>query len=189
MKSFLFLALFLCSFSSQGNAAVYKLGASGGGGPVPINLSGQKKVQVNVKICVDNSECAVEEECVNLRCESVCKEEDVCPAGMYCVPKGDEEPHQFKCVECRINRDCQQGMYCEKDHTCKKIDPCLNAVCSPAAPFCTPEPYKTLPYTCVQCLENAHCPPLGGLTRSCVDGFCLFNVTNNIVPEKQDISE
>ncbi|MBR1946324.1 MAG: hypothetical protein IJ846_08565, partial [Alphaproteobacteria bacterium] len=94
---------------------------------------------------------------------------------------------------CVINAHCEKGMYCERDYTCKKIDPCIDAVCSPAAPHCMPKPYKSLPYTCVQCLEDSHCPPVAGLSRRCVDGYCLFNVEGNIpaqqkaekVPEKE----
>ena len=184
MKKFLFLALFFLTYSGSGFAAVYKLGASGGN-PIPINMNGQGRGNIEIKSCLDNDNCSNDEECVSLRCEKICRP-DSCPNGKICTSAGDENPHQIKCVECRINRECKQGMYCDNDNKCKEVNPCLYAVCSPAAPFCTPKPYKTLPYTCVQCLENEHCPPVGGLTRSCVDGFCLFNVKGNIPSSQRE---
>ena len=105
---------------------------------------------------------------------------DTCITGKYCVPAGPETPHRYKCVECFRNAHCPQGMECTESFSCAKIDPCRQAVCSPGAPFCVGIPYKTLPYTCVQCTSDAHCPPVGGLTRRCVDHFCLFNVPGNI---------
>lgn len=53
--------------------------------------------------------------------------------------------------------------------------------------FCIPVPYQSLPYTCVQCTDDTHCPPVGGLSRKCVNHFCLFNIAGNI-PSSEPVS-
>lgn len=129
--------------------------------------------------CMTNEDCPFQQECVALRCLDVCTP-DTCVKGKHCVATRDK-PHQYQCVECAANFHCADGFECSpKTLTCVKIDVCRDAVCSPAAPYCIQVPYKTLPYTCVQCLTDEHCPPVAGLSRSCVDNFCLFNVENNI---------
>lgn len=128
--------------------------------------------------CFENQNCSVEQECVALRCVSVCTK-DTCLAGKYCVAAGEENPHTYKCVECVRDFHCPDGFVCGPGYTCRKRDVCKGAVCSPAAPFCVPEPYESLPYTCVQCLDDSHCPPIAGLTRRCEKGYCLFNVEGN----------
>lgn len=137
--------------------------------------------------CMTNEDCPFQQECVALRCLDVCTP-DTCIKGKYCVATKDK-PHQYQCVECAANAHCPKGFECSpKSLSCVKIDVCRDAVCSPAAPYCIQVPYKTLPYTCVQCLTDEHCPPVAGLTRSCIDNYCLFNVENNI-PRKTKKTE
>ncbi|MBO4519915.1 MAG: hypothetical protein J5787_01780 [Alphaproteobacteria bacterium] len=176
----LILFLLLLSFPIEGYAGVVKLGDAMNNKNRKLFKSEEKKsLYAGQEIsCFENSDCPFDRECVALRCESVCKNVS-CDEGTHCVPAGKDKPQEYKCAECATNKHCPPGLFCDKDYTCKRPDPCLKAVCSPAAPFCMPKPYKTLPYTCVQCLENEHCPPVAGLTRSCVDGYCLFNVEGN----------
>lgn len=187
------LALLFFTIPFDGHSRAVKLGDMSGQQQTPLRLGYPRNLYKNAEIsCFENKDCPYDRECVALRCESVCKV-NICPTGSYCAPAGENKPHEYKCVECVINAHCEKGMYCERDYTCKKIDPCIDAVCSPAAPHCMPKPYKSLPYTCVQCLEDSHCPPVAGLSRRCVDGYCLFNVEGNIpaqqkaekVPEKE----
>lgn len=139
------------------------------------------------KACLTNEDCPFDRECVALRCLHVCTK-DTCIKGKYCIAH-KSKPHVYQCVECVISRHCPKGMECSpKTLTCVEKDVCRDAVCSPAAPYCIQVPYKTLPYTCVQCLTDEHCPPVAGLTRSCVDNYCLFNVENNI-PRKTKKTE
>lgn len=183
MYRLLFLALFLSAIAFDASSRTVKLG----------DMAGQQRQQslggmrgksspVGEISCFEDDDCSEDQECVALRCENVCKN-STCVGETYCLPTGKEKAHTFKCVECVVNFHCKNGMICGKDRTCIKPDPCINAVCSPAAPYCMPVPYKTLPYTCVQCLADEHCPPVAGLSRSCVDGYCLFNVEGNI-PKK-----
>ena len=131
------------------------------------------------KSCLTNDDCPFDRECVALRCLHVCTK-DTCVSGKYCIAHKNK-PHVYQCVDCVISSHCPKGMECSpKTLTCVEKDVCRDAVCSPAAPYCIKVPYKTLPYTCVQCLTDEHCPPVAGLTRSCVDNYCLFNVENNI---------
>ncbi|HBO58334.1 MAG TPA: hypothetical protein DD624_00260 [Alphaproteobacteria bacterium] len=131
------------------------------------------------KSCLTNDDCSFDRECVALRCLHVCTK-DTCVSGKYCIAHKNK-PHVYQCVDCVISSHCPKGMECSpKTLTCVEKDVCRDAVCSPAAPYCIKVPYKTLPYTCVQCLTDEHCPPVAGLTRSCVDNYCLFNVENNI---------
>ena len=178
---FFVLALFLCLSPAQGNARAVKLGDS-------IQTKQTFGSQASATIagaaisCLETDNCPYDKECVSLQCESVCKS-DFCSAGTHCAAL-PTDPHKPQCVECTEDNHCPRGMFCNQ-FACKKLNPCLNAVCSPAAPFCKPEPYQSLPYTCVQCLENSHCPPIAGLTRKCVDGYCLFNVEGNLPAPKQ----
>ena len=178
------LVLLLLSFPTEGYSRSVKLGDSINQKNRKLFDTGKKSLYAGQEIsCFENKDCPFDRECVALRCESVCKN-SICAKGTYCVPAGKNKPHEFQCVQCAVDFHCAKGLFCDKDHTCKKVDPCINAVCSPAAPFCIPEPYKTLPYTCVQCLENKHCPPVAGLTRSCIDGYCLFNIEGNLPKEQ-----
>ena len=183
MNKLLFLALFLSAFPFDAVSRAVKVGEMPSQQQTSFSAGGEPVKIVEIS-CFENSDCSDDRECVALRCESVCKN-SICPSKTYCVPAGKEKPHDFKCVECVGNYHCPNGFVCDADYTCKKPDPCLKAVCSPAAPFCMPKPYKTLPYTCVQCLANEHCPPVAGLTRSCIDGYCLFNVEGNIPKKKK----
>ena len=184
MIRLLVLALFLFAIPDFGNARAFKLSEMGNPENRPKKaFSDYDARYANQEIsCFENSDCSFDTECVALRCERVCKY-DVCPSGSFCVPAGERKPHEYKCVRCVIDMHCPQNHFCDRDFTCKKADPCEKAVCSPAAPFCMPKPYKSLPYTCVQCLDNTHCPPVAGLTRRCVDGYCLFNVDGNLPPD------
>ena len=182
MNRLLFLALFLFTIPFDVSARSMKLGDMASQSQNMRLDSGRKKSKIMEISCFENTDCPFHQECVALRCESVCKN-SICAQGSYCIPAGKDTPHEFKCVECAVNAHCPKGFVCGAGYKCEKPDPCLNAVCSPAAPFCMPKPYKTLPYTCVQCLENSHCPPVAGLTRSCVDGYCLFNVEGNLPAE------
>ena len=181
MIRLLFLALFLYAVPFDAEARVLKVGDPSSQRHQPTL---ERKSGAGVEIsCFEDDDCSDAQECVALRCESVCKN-SICSSKKHCIPAGQEKPHSFKCVECAVDYHCSDGFFCNSEHVCEKKNPCLKAVCSPAAPFCMPKPYKTLPYTCVQCLENEHCPPVAGLTRSCIDGYCLFNVEGNI-PEKK----
>lgn len=138
--------------------------------------------------CLTNEDCPFDRECVALRCMDVCTK-DTCITGKECIAVRSK-PHQYLCVDCVFDRHCKEGLECSKEtFTCVKRDVCAAAVCSPAAPFCVPKPYKTLPYTCVQCLEDEDCPPVAGLARSCVDYFCLFNIEGNIPDRKEKKSK
>ena len=179
MRKFFFFALFLFVVPFDASSRAVKLGDLAKQPTQRSFKTGGGKAKIAEISCFENEDCSYDKECVALRCESVCKS-SICLEGTYCAPAGKDKPHEFKCVECTANSHCPEGLFCGADYTCQKPDPCLKAVCSPAAPFCMPKPYKSLPYTCVQCLENEHCPPVAGLTRSCVDGYCLFNVEGNI---------
>lgn len=179
MSRLIFILGCLLVFAVPAEARTVKLSDMIAGGtnmPNKKMRGAEKNAQIT---CTDHKDCPFYEECVGLRCVNVCTA-DTCITGKYCVPAGPETPHRYKCVECFRNAHCPQGMECTGSFSCAKIDPCRQAVCSPGAPFCVGIPYKTLPYTCVQCTSDAHCPPVGGLTRRCVDHFCLFNVPGNI---------
>lgn len=177
VKLWLFVVcLIFCPADSYAKAV--RLGASGANNRNVNQKSVSSKPAVPEISCFENQNCNADQECVALRCVSVCTK-DTCLAGKYCVPAGEENPHTYKCVECVRNFHCPDGFVCGPGYTCQKRDVCEGAVCSPAAPFCLPEPYETLPYTCVQCLDDSHCPPVAGLTRRCEKGYCLFNVEGN----------
>ena len=134
--------------------------------------------------CLSNGDCPFDRECVALRCLDVCTK-DTCSEPKKCIAH-KKRPHEYMCVDCVYDSHCEKGFECSRDtFTCVEKDVCRDAVCSPAAPYCIQVPYKTLPYTCVQCLTDEHCPPVAGLSRSCIDNFCLFNVENNI-PRKTE---
>lgn len=184
------LIIFLLGFPHSGFCKTVKLGDSSFQNKKISFPSSQPEVRRSSISCFDNADCADNQECVALQCENVCKN-SICLTGTYCIAAGQERPHEFKCVQCVIDAHCSKGLFCDTDHTCKKEDPCKNAVCPETAPYCLPEPYKTLPYTCVQCMTDEHCPPVAGLSRSCIEGNCLFNIDGNIpqkfrekVPEK-----
>lgn len=181
----LLLTLF-CAASAD--AKVVKLGDMVNAGRQGANARALGGGQIKPTIsCFENGDCAADQACRSLQCENVCKS-NTCPTGKHCVPAGNDAPHEYLCAQCANNYHCPQGMICGADHFCTEpeaVDPCLNAVCPPAAPYCTPQPYQSLPYTCVQCTENSHCPPVAGLSRSCVDGFCLFNIDGNIPARQQ----
>ncbi len=188
MKSKFLLCGFIVSLCLLTPQKVYSAVVRLGDSPSKIKQTKQfrtpsRKSELIEVACLENKDCSYDKECIALKCESVCKHA-LCDEGLYCGPAGQEKPHEYDCYECATHAHCEKGMYCDKDFTCQKPNPCRNAICSPAAPFCSPKPYDKLPYTCVQCLETEHCPPLGGLTRSCIDGFCLFNVEGNIVPQE-----
>ena len=182
MIRFFILALLFFLFPSEGNTRATKLGDANQTTQRSFGNQASSIVRGAAVSCLETDDCPYDKECVSLQCESVCKI-DSCSEGTHCAASS-AEPHKPQCVECTEDIHCPRGMFCGK-HTCKKLNPCLNAVCSPAAPFCKPEPYQSLPYTCVQCLENSHCPPVAGLTRKCVDGYCLFNVEGNLSAPKQ----
>ena len=184
MYKYFIFALFVFFMPDEGYSRAVKLGDMHQKNPT-IGGGANRSVVSSVS-CLETADCPYDKECVALQCENVCKN-DQCSPGTHCTVFQDD-PHKPKCVECISNFHCSQGMFCDQDFICKKINPCLKAICSPAAPFCMPEPYKTLPYTCVQCLEDSHCPPVAGLTRSCVKGYCLFNIEGNIPVQKQDQS-
>lgn len=175
------LTIFLCLLiaPSDGSARAVKLGSKANQQPKLDFSSQTSSVNASGISCFENDDCPYDKECVALQCVDVCKNGS-CLAGTYCAPAGEDKPHEYQCAECVVNFHCAEGMFCDRDYTCKVPDPCTDAVCPPAAPFCMPKPYKTLPYTCVQCTQNDHCPPVAGLTRSCVDGYCLFNIEGNI---------
>lgn len=182
-KTLLLLFLPLCLICCRtADAAVYKLGQK------PQKKmsfgSGRSETVASGISCLENKDCDTDQECVTLQCVNVCQNA-TCSDGLHCAPAGKEKPHEYRCVECSSHKHCPEGMLCTVHYTCQKPDPCKDAVCSPAAPFCRPKPYKTLPYTCVQCETDEHCPPVAGLTRKCVDGYCLFNVEGNIPAQKQ----
>lgn len=137
------------------------------------------------KECLSTDDCPFTQECVALECRSVCYPES-CPSGKRCTAF-KSKPHVFQCVDCLKDAHCPDGLVCSPEtFTCEKDDPCRKAVCFQDAPYCVPVAYKTLPYTCVQCTEDSHCPPVAGLSRSCVKNSCLFNVAGNIPAEKKD---
>lgn len=181
------LALFLSAIPAEGWARTIKMGDMANQKNQKVIKTGKTKSKfMGQEIsCFENSDCPYDKECVALRCENVCKN-SICAEGTYCAPAGKDKPHEFKCTECVINAHCPKGLFCDSDYTCKKPDPCEKAVCSPAAPFCMPKPFQSLPYTCVQCLNDSHCPPVAGLTRRCDDGYCLFNVEGNTSPKKTE---
>lgn len=170
---FVLLSVLHCSGAF---AAAVKLGAGNASASSKPSVLRPKNTEIS---CTENSNCHFSEECVGLKCVKICRP-NPCIGGKHCVPTGPEEPHTYKCVECVYHEDCAEGYECVKGFVCAKKDPCREAICSPGAPFCVPEPFKSLPYTCVQCTDNSHCPPVGGLSRSCVNHFCLFNVAGNI---------
>lgn len=175
MRLFLFLLLFpFCAMNA--NAASVKLGA---GMPAQTQTPTMLRPSNTEITCTENSDCRFFEECVGLKCVKICQP-NPCAKGKHCIPTGPDQPHTYKCVECVYHDDCPSGYECVKGFKCAKKDPCRQAVCSPGAPFCIPEPYKSLPYTCVQCTDDTHCPPIGGLSRKCVNNFCLFNIDGNI---------
>lgn len=184
MLKILIFTLFLFSVSDA-DAKVVKLGDMS---QRPESMAVKMKNKKRALSCLENTDCPFDRECVALQCENVCKNA-LCPERTYCVPAGKDKPHTYQCVQCVVDIHCEKGLFCDKDYTCKKKDPCSTAVCSPAAPFCLPVPYETLPYTCVQCLENEHCPPVAGLTRRCVDGYCLFNVEGNIPVQETTVEK
>lgn len=187
MKKLLTVLLLSVCFAGcrTADAAVYKLGQK------PQRKmsfgAGRNETVAGGISCLENKDCAVNQECAALQCVGVC-ENATCTDGLHCAPAGENRPHEYQCVECAAHGHCPDGMLCTVNYTCQKPDPCKDAVCPPAAPFCQPKPYKTLPYTCVQCETDEHCPPVAGLTRKCVDGYCLFNVEGNI-PAQKRISE
>lgn len=177
VKLWLFVfCLILCPADSYAKAV--RLGNSGANNRNVNQKSVSPKLAVPEISCFESQNCSDDQECVALRCVSVCTK-DTCLAGKYCVAAGAESPHTYKCVECARDFHCPDGFVCGPGYTCQERDVCKEAVCSPAAPFCVPEPYETLPYTCVQCLDDSHCPPIAGLTRRCEKGYCLFNVEGN----------
>ncbi len=180
-----FIAAVLSFFCmTEVSARVVKLGDTSTSAPANPTMVRPSNQQIT---CTENEDCKFSEECVGLRCVNICKP-NPCIDGKFCIPTGPEEPHTYKCVDCLYHEDCPEGLECVKGFKCAKPDPCRDAVCSPGAPFCVPVPYKTLPYTCVQCTDDTHCPPVGGLSRRCVDHFCLFNVAGNI-PQDAPSSE
>ena len=183
MIKFLFIFLSLFLFSSEGSARAVKLGSKTNQRSSLVVPGQTGAVSVGIS-CFDNDDCSYDKECVALQCVDVCKNAS-CLSGTYCAPAGEDKPHQYQCAQCVVNSHCPEGMFCDRDYTCKYPDPCADAVCPPAAPFCQPKPYKTLPYTCVQCTQDDHCPPVAGLTRKCVDGYCLFNIEGNIPASAQ----
>ncbi|MCQ2914972.1 MAG: hypothetical protein MJ247_07250 [Alphaproteobacteria bacterium] len=184
-KFLLFLMFSFCvSLSSECFAKTRKLmdGDNMNGAQSPLKL--KRKAE---KICESNNDCEYNQECVGLMCMHVCTK-DTCPSNKFCIAV-KSVPHEYRCVRCYSNKHCPKGFICSKEtFDCEKEDPCKRSVCSPGAPYCIPVPYKTLPYTCVQCLEDSHCPPVAGLSRSCVDNYCLFNVEGNI-PNKNAVKE
>lgn len=180
------LLTLLCA--ADADAKVVKLGDMVNGGRQGVSTRAPVGGQIKPVIsCFENGDCAADQACRSLQCENVCKS-NTCPTGKHCAPAGSDAPHEYLCVQCVNDYHCPQGMVCGADHFCAEpeaVDPCLNAVCPPAAPYCTPQAYQSLPYTCVQCTENSHCPPVAGLTRSCIDGFCLFNIDGNIPAQQQ----
>ncbi len=179
MLKFMMFVLCLLFIPSDGSARAVKLGAKNNR-QATMNFSSQTSALNDAGIsCLENKECSYDQECIALQCVNVCKNAS-CSEGTYCAPAGQDKPHEYQCAECVVNFHCASGMFCDRDYKCKLPDPCSDAVCSPAAPFCLPKPYKTLPYTCVQCTQDDHCPPVAGLTRRCIDGYCLFNVDGNI---------
>ena len=195
MLKFLMIIFSLSLFTSEGFARAVKLGQKGMQQNKVKSASVVSAGTVSVS-CFENEDCPYDKECIALQCVDVCKN-SVCLDGTYCAPAGKDKPHQYQCAECVVNFHCPDGMFCDRDYKCKYPDPCRDAVCSPAAPFCLPKPYQTLPYTCVQCTQDDHCPPVAGLTRRCVDGYCLFNIEGNIpkqatqetVQEQQSVQE
>lgn len=183
MFKFAVFAALLALLPCDGSARSVKLGdpsASGSTNPTMVRPSNEQIT------CTENSDCKFSEECVGLRCVKICNP-NPCIDGKFCIPTGPEEPHTYKCVDCLYHEDCPEGMECVKGFKCAKKDPCREAVCSPGAPFCVPVPYQSLPYTCVQCTDDTHCPPVGGLSRKCVNHFCLFNIAGNI-PSPEPVS-
>ena len=180
------LLTLLCA--ADADAKVVKLGDMVNGGRQGVSTRAPVGGQIKPVIsCFENGDCAADQACRSLQCENVCKI-NTCPTGKHCAPAGSDAPHEYLCVQCVNDYHCPQGMVCGADHFCAEpeaVDPCANAVCPPAAPHCTPQAYQSLPYTCVQCTENSHCPPVAGLTRSCIDGFCLFNIDGNIPAQQQ----
>lgn len=180
------LLTLLCA--ADADAKVVKLGDMVNGGRQGVSTRAPVGGQIKPVIsCFENGDCAADQACRSLQCENVCKS-NTCPTGKHCAPAGSDAPHEYLCVQCVNDYHCPQGMVCGADHFCAEpeaVDPCVNAVCPPAAPHCTPQAYQSLPYTCVQCTENSHCPPVAGLTRSCIDGFCLFNIDGNIPAQQQ----
>ena len=180
IRAVVWLLTLFCA--ANADAKVVKLGDMVNGGRQGVNARAAGGGQIRPTIsCFENGDCAADQACRSLQCANVCKS-NTCP------PAGSDAPHEYLCVQCANNYHCPQGMICGADHFCAEpeaVDPCLNAVCPPAAPYCTPQPYQSLPYTCVQCTENSHCPPVAGLSRSCVDGFCLFNIDGNIPARQQ----
>lgn len=190
MFKFLIVVLCLSLFPCEGSAKAVKLGSKPNQQKGLNFSSGTSSVNAAGISCFENDDCPYDKECVALQCVDVCKN-NTCLTGTYCAPAGEDKPHQYQCAECVVNFHCSDGMICDRDYTCKYPDPCVDAVCSPAAPFCLPKPYKSLLYTCVQCTQDDHCPPVAGLTRRCVDGYCLFNVEGNIPqqPAQEDVQE
>lgn len=138
--------------------------------------------------CLSTDDCPYNQECVALECRSVCYP-DSCPSDKRCTAFKDR-PHTYECVDCLRDGDCPDGQICSQDtFTCEKDDPCRKAVCFQDAPYCVPVAYKSLPYTCVQCTEDAHCPPVAGLSRSCVKNSCLFNVAGNIPADSKTVDD
>lgn len=148
----------------------------------------RKAAVETVKSCLSTDDCPYTQECIALECRSVCYPES-CPSDKRCTAF-KSKPHVYQCVDCLTDRHCPDGLVCSQDtFTCEKPDPCKKAVCFQDAPYCVPVAYKTLPYTCVQCTEDSHCPPVAGLSRSCVKNSCLFNVAGNIPSERTESAD
>lgn len=142
--------------------------------------------------CNTNDDCPFGKECIASACIEICTK-NLCSEGKYCLPT---KTHNYRCVNCLRNNHCPNNLECnKKSHDCELPDPCKKATCSPGAPFCIPEPYKDLPYTCVQCTLDEHCPPIGGVIRHCTDNFCLFdgqkmpNVVEPAITDNDDYDE
>ncbi|MCQ2965762.1 MAG: hypothetical protein MJ250_03365 [Alphaproteobacteria bacterium] len=163
-KSTLFFACLIVMMTSDCFSKSARLGES------QSRFSHVKKAVRQIP-CETNDECPFGKECVASICIEICTK-NLCSEGKYCLPT---KTHNYRCVNCLRNNHCPDKLECnKKTYECEQPDPCKKAICSPGAPFCIPEPYQSLPYTCVQCTSDEHCPPIGGVVRHCIQNFCLF---------------
>lgn len=164
-RSIFYLISLIVVFSTNCFARSARLGES------QSRFSIVKKVARQIP-CDTNEDCPFGKECVASACIEICTK-GLCAEGKYCLPT---KTRNYRCVNCLRNSHCSDKLVCNKNtYECEQPDPCKKAVCSPGAPFCIPEPYKNLPYTCVQCTLDEHCPPIGGVVRHCIQNFCLFD--------------